>query len=162
LWCGGGHLHKECPEKGNTDSTPACCNCKLAEGEKPHPSNYRGCSHAKEEIRRRRSQTQKKAPPGRVFSSTPTTPGLSFAAAVKKTAETTQQQPPRQVALPHQQHTGQSVQGNSPSGSNLDNMFRVVTAVQQIMTEFSGAVSEEQKILAITKIVLNLMKQNGQ
>jgi hypothetical protein len=41
-------------------------------------------------------------------------------------------------------------------------MFRVVTAVQQIMTEFSGAVSEEQKILAITKIVLNLMKQNGQ
>jgi hypothetical protein len=41
-------------------------------------------------------------------------------------------------------------------------MFRVVTDVQQIMTEFSGAVSEEQKILAITKIVLNLMKQNGQ
>jgi hypothetical protein len=28
--------------------------------------------------------------------------------------------------------------------------------------EFIGAVSEEQKILAITKIVLNLMKQNGQ
>jgi hypothetical protein len=41
-------------------------------------------------------------------------------------------------------------------------MFRVVTAVQQIITEFSGAVSEEQNILAITKIVLNLMKQNGQ
>jgi hypothetical protein len=41
-------------------------------------------------------------------------------------------------------------------------MFRVVTAVQQIMTEFGGAVSEEQKILAITKIVLNIMKQNGQ
>jgi hypothetical protein len=41
-------------------------------------------------------------------------------------------------------------------------MFKVVTAVQQIMTEFSGAVSEEQKILAITKVVLNLMKQNGQ
>jgi hypothetical protein len=41
-------------------------------------------------------------------------------------------------------------------------MFRVVTAVQQIMAEFSGAVSEEQKVLAITKIVSNLMKQNGQ
>jgi hypothetical protein len=26
LWCGGGHLHKDCPEKGNTTSTPACCN----------------------------------------------------------------------------------------------------------------------------------------
>jgi hypothetical protein len=40
-------------------------------------------------------------------------------------------------------------------------MLRVVTVVQQIMTEFSGAVSEEDKIVAITKIVLNLMKQNG-
>jgi hypothetical protein len=40
-------------------------------------------------------------------------------------------------------------------------MLRVVTAVQQIMTEFNGAVSEEDKIVAITKIVLNLMKQDG-
>jgi hypothetical protein len=35
LWCRGGHLHKECPEKGNAASTPACCNCQLAEGRKP-------------------------------------------------------------------------------------------------------------------------------
>jgi hypothetical protein len=40
-------------------------------------------------------------------------------------------------------------------------MLRVVTIVQQIMTEFNGAVSEEAKIMAITKIVLNLMKQKG-
>jgi hypothetical protein len=40
-------------------------------------------------------------------------------------------------------------------------MLRVVTVVQKIMTEFSGAVSEEDKIVAITKIVLNLMKQDG-
>jgi uncharacterized paraquat-inducible protein A len=38
--CGGGHLHRDCPEKENRGSTPACCNCKLAEGERPHPSNY--------------------------------------------------------------------------------------------------------------------------
>jgi hypothetical protein len=37
----------------------------------------------------------------------------------------------------------------------------VVTVVQQIMTESNGAVLEGHKILAITKIVLNLMKQNG-
>jgi hypothetical protein len=24
LWCGDGHLHKECPEKENTSSTPTC------------------------------------------------------------------------------------------------------------------------------------------
>jgi hypothetical protein len=35
-----------------------------------------------------------------------------------------------------------------------------VTVVQQVMTEFNGAVLEEYKIVAITKIVLNLMEQN--
>jgi hypothetical protein len=39
-------------------------------------------------------------------------------------------------------------------------MLRVVTVVQQIMTQFNGAVSENAKLVAITKIVLNLMKQN--
>jgi hypothetical protein len=39
-------------------------------------------------------------------------------------------------------------------------MLRTVAAVQQFMAEFNGAVSEEEKIVAITKIVLNLMKQN--
>jgi hypothetical protein len=42
MWCGGGHLHKGCPEKENAASIPACCNCRLAEGEKLHPANYRG------------------------------------------------------------------------------------------------------------------------
>jgi hypothetical protein len=39
-------------------------------------------------------------------------------------------------------------------------MWGVVIVVQQFMTEFSGAVSEDEKTLAITKIVFNLMKQN--
>jgi hypothetical protein len=33
--------------------------------------------------------------------------------------------------------------------------------VQQAMTELSEAVSEESKIMIITKMALNLMKQNG-
>jgi hypothetical protein len=36
----------------------------------------------------------------------------------------------------------------------------VVIVVQQIMTEFNGAVLEEAKVVAITKIVLNLMEKN--
>jgi hypothetical protein len=36
-----------------------------------------------------------------------------------------------------------------------------VTVVQQIMTEFNAAMLEEAKIVAITKIVLNLVEQNG-
>jgi hypothetical protein len=37
----------------------------------------------------------------------------------------------------------------------------IVMIVQQIMTEFRGAVSEQDTLLAITKIVINLMNQNG-
>jgi hypothetical protein len=33
LWCGGGHVHKKCPEKENAYSTLTCCKCRLAEGE---------------------------------------------------------------------------------------------------------------------------------
>jgi hypothetical protein len=40
-------------------------------------------------------------------------------------------------------------------------MLKIVTVVQQIMTEFNGDVREEDKIVAVTKIVLNLMKQDG-
>jgi hypothetical protein len=48
LWCGGGHLHIECPERTNAQSTSSCCNCTLV-GDKPHPASYRDCSHAKGE-----------------------------------------------------------------------------------------------------------------
>jgi hypothetical protein len=41
-------------------------------------------------------------------------------------------------------------------------MFKVVATIfQQIMTELNGAKSEEDRIMAITKIVLKLIKQNG-
>jgi hypothetical protein len=39
-------------------------------------------------------------------------------------------------------------------------MLRIVAEVQLFMTEFNGKVSEEEKIVALTKIVSNLMKQN--
>ena len=55
LWCGGDHCHKECPEKENNNSSPSCCNCKLTEGERPHPANFRGSKLAKEEMLRRKS-----------------------------------------------------------------------------------------------------------
>jgi hypothetical protein len=40
-------------------------------------------------------------------------------------------------------------------------MLKVVIVVQQITTEVSGALSQEEQIVAITKIVLKLMNQNG-
>jgi hypothetical protein len=82
MWCGGGHWHKECPQKENTSSTPVCCNCQLAEGEKPHQANYRGCRNAEEELQKKKLQRTPNPTPGRVFSN-PITPGVSFAAALQ-------------------------------------------------------------------------------
>jgi hypothetical protein len=59
-----------------------------------------------------------------------------------------------------QQATSQSVGTPKVNSLPLDNMLRIVTAVQQFKTGFKDAVSEEEKIVAITKIVLNLMAQN--
>jgi hypothetical protein len=56
------------------------------------------------------------------------------------------------------QHTGFSVQALSSSNSDTLN---IVTVVQQIMTELSEAVSEKDRIMGITKMVLNLMNHNG-
>jgi hypothetical protein len=173
MWCAGGHLHKDCPEKGNDESTPACCNCTLVDGEKPHLSNYRGCSHAREEVHRRKVQTIPKNTTGRVFSSNYTKPGLSFAAALRNNVEQQQQPHPqrpsvaglasvekRSVTAPVQQKdAGQSVPATDVNSPPLE--LRVVTVIQQIMTEFNGAVSEEDNIVVITKIALNFMKQNG-
>jgi hypothetical protein len=64
MWCGGGHLHKDCPEKSNKSSTQACCNCKLVDGEKPHPSKYRSCSDAKDEVQRRNAQRTRRSQRG--------------------------------------------------------------------------------------------------
>jgi hypothetical protein len=43
-------LYRDYPERVDASSTPTCCNCQLAEGEAAHPANYHGCSHAKEQM----------------------------------------------------------------------------------------------------------------
>jgi hypothetical protein len=74
LWCSGAHLHRECPQKTNTESTLNCCNCTLI-GQKPHPASNRGFSHMKGELQRRRAQRAPKGPSGRTFFFKFTSPG---------------------------------------------------------------------------------------
>jgi hypothetical protein len=92
-----------------------------------------------------------------VFSSNLTTPGVSFAAALRGGAA--QQQPqarqvpeetpphaPAKVSTPDpgdQQKSGQSVRIQTLSSQHLDSLLRAITVVQQIMTEINVAVSEE-------------------
>jgi hypothetical protein len=49
------------------------------------------------------------------------------------------------------QEAGHIVQAPHVNNPSLDKMLRVVTVVQQIMTEVSSAVSEEEKVKEITK-----------
>jgi hypothetical protein len=64
---------------------------------------------------------------------------------------------PVQQYLPQQeiQKTGLSEQ--APSWTNVD-MLKVATVMQQKVTELGKAVSEKDKILIITKMVLNETK----
>jgi hypothetical protein len=129
------------------------------------------------EMQKNKSQMTPKTTTGRLISSKLTTPGMSFAAALRGEAEGQQQpqthqvpgpatmEPRVPVALPQQelQKAGQSVRAPNVNSLSLDKMSKlVVTVVQQIMTESNGAVLKEAKNMAITKIVLNLMEQNGQ
>jgi hypothetical protein len=150
MWYGCGHLHRDCPE-----------------GERAYPANYRGCRHAKEEMLKKKPQGIPKSTTGRVFSSTLIKPHLSFAAALRGKADqlhqevaasTGESEPPKLKS--QRQETGQSVPAPIVNSDTLD-MLRALTVVQQIMTELKGAVSEEAMIFAITKIVINLMKENG-
>jgi hypothetical protein len=54
--------------------------------------------------------------------------------------------------------TGLLVQ--APSSTNND-MLKVATVVQQIMTKLNEAVSEKDKIMVITKMLLDLKEQKG-
>jgi hypothetical protein len=83
-----------------------------------------------------------------VFSSKRITQGVSFAAALRGSAEQAQQPQANQVpvySLPAagikyilatalQQETGQSAQTPNVNSQPFDNMLRVVTVAQQIMT----------------------------
>jgi hypothetical protein len=56
----------------------------------------------------------------------------------------------------------ESVQAPNANSSSLSGMFTVVATIcQHIMMELSGAESEEDRIMTITKIALKLVKQNG-
>jgi hypothetical protein len=127
MGCGGSHIHKECPETNNREtSIPHCCNCQLKDGERPHPSNYRGCSHAKEELQRKRMQRPSNSgQEARKFSPEYVVPGKSFAAALDSNPK--QQQPPVVTAEAptttqnQQQNTGLSV---APPNVNSQFGFR--------------------------------------
>jgi hypothetical protein len=103
------------------------------DGEEPHPSNCRGCSHAKEEIRKRESQ--------RAPKTTYNGKGVLF-----------QPHHPRTILRggAAQQHTATTAASAAQACA--------ATLFQQIMTGLSGTNPEEDKIVADPEIVCKFMK----
>jgi hypothetical protein len=97
---------------------------------------------------------------------------VSFEEALQSKADQTQQSHPRQTAAAASvtvdqprvqtssqwQEAGQSAPAQIVNSLPLDNMVRVVSVVQQFMTQYNDAVSKEAKIQTISKIVLTLLE----
>jgi hypothetical protein len=56
---------------------------------------------------------------------------------------------------------GESVQAKIVNSNAMDDMFVAFTMVQQIMTGFSGAASEEEKVSVTTKAVFSQLRHNS-
>jgi hypothetical protein len=131
-------------------------------------ASYRGCSHAKDKLKKRRAQQAAKRSSGRTVLSKFASREQSYAAALRQGTQSLHTQAPqtdgKSCRHPVQQHlqqqdiqeTGLSVQ--APSSYNNDTL-KIAAEVQEIMTELSGAVSEKGKIIVITKMVLNEIKR---
>jgi hypothetical protein len=94
MWCGGGHLHRECPEKTNTESRSSCCNCTPVEGKKSYPVSYRGCRHVKVGTAKEKSTTSSQGIIWRMFFSKFTSQDQSYAAALCQDMQHQQPQAP--------------------------------------------------------------------
>jgi hypothetical protein len=76
-------------------------------------------------------------------------------------APATVDQPGVQTSLKWQKAAGQSAPAQIVNSLPLNNIVRVVTVVQQFMTEHNDAMPKEAKIQAIYKLVLTLLEQKN-
>jgi hypothetical protein len=65
------------------------------------------------------------------------------------------------VSRNEQHETGQSVQAPTVNSIPVDNIFRAVSLLQQIMTEISAVESEEARTLTTAKLVSYITTQHG-
>jgi hypothetical protein len=131
-----------------------------------HPSRRRETSFnvisRMQPCERRRARGPRKGSSGRTFFSKFTSPEQSYATALSGHSHQQPQAPQRggkSVRHPVQnsllqeefQKTDLSVQASSSCNNGT-----AATIVHQIMTELSGALSQEDRVMVITKMVLNL------
>jgi hypothetical protein len=119
-------------------------------------------------LQRRNAKRAPKGSSGRKFFSKFTSPEQFYAATLSQDNQNQQpkaMQTERKVSdipccsICHSRNSSKEVcQYRLPESSNNTT---VVTVVHQIMTELSEAMSQEDRVMVITKMVLNLMQENG-
>jgi exopolysaccharide biosynthesis protein len=136
-------------------SVPTCCYCNLQDGKSPHSASYRGCSHAKQELQRRRKLRAKTS------ASKYATQDRAFASALRSSEQQHPQQPSQkngnslQDKNTHQdtnhQISGQSVQAENVNINATDGVLLAFAMVQQVMTKLSGAATEKENVAVINE-----------
>jgi hypothetical protein len=58
------------------------------------------------------------------------------------------------------QTSGQSMQAKNINSNAMDDTLAAVSMMQQLMTDLSGAATEQGKVIVITEVVLRLLKNN--
>jgi hypothetical protein len=143
-------MHKDCPEKENASSQPTCCNDELAEGESALPANYRGCSHAREVLRGKKSRATPKTA-ARMFTSNFATPAQSFAAALCG----------KKSSTPSTQHTAErpaKSQAKTPRPNCFGSQCKQSASGQHGQSSFCRTADYDRKFIGPSVIAL---KANG-
>jgi hypothetical protein len=92
----GQSFESRLPRQGERRVNPHSCNCTLKYSKQTHPSTYRGCSQAKEEVLWRKVQKMNvRGNTGQILTTNHVTLGNSFAMAVRGSMQ--QQQQPQQT-----------------------------------------------------------------
>jgi hypothetical protein len=123
-------------------------------GEEPHPTNYRGCRYAKVRIQscRQRPRLQREG------CSLPSTPpqGYLHGSATQQYKQEQQPQPPSVASAAALRHNQQV-----PSQFVCEHVQSSHNDISADHDELNADESEDNRIMAITKTVLKVMKQNS-
>jgi len=130
FWQAASIVHAACAEvdtRKRKNSSPSCYNCK---GERPRPTNYRGCKVAKEEmVTRKIPQAELKNTAGRTIASRLVNASISYAATLMINTQQQRHLGQPKVASGDQQQRNHSV-GNAEGNRALNSPLHKDTEVR--------------------------------
>jgi hypothetical protein len=165
LWCGGSHLHRDCPEKGNSHRHAVIANWWKERRYIPPTTAAAGMQRNKCSRRRNHRKHSKAKLEGCFLPTSQSQKYLSLQLSEARLNNRGNRRKSQAVPKPQKlrrKETDQSVPATIVNSEPQDKALKALTVVQQIKKELKGAPSEEDLALAITKIVIKLKKEDGE